>query len=229
MEAQVNRERAASPAALRPHDFGRLRGDRRGFRVQSVLLRIPLAASVIWSPMVAIRRLFPLGGVVLVSRLLFPKAQPPKLGQVRGEPVAANEQAGTGEGRLKVAARFGAGFEQVEQGAVLQQQLLTAKSQRTLACRSFGARSIDHRRSTLHREATAPGIRARRGRQHDRADGGSATSRQPEPSPRQARSLSVPKWPGSPAHDARPPGWTSVSAAPGVLGSGPTAEVRRTR
>ena len=43
------------------------------FGFNPIFLRIPLAASVIWNPMIAIGTYFALGAVVLVSRLLFPK------------------------------------------------------------------------------------------------------------------------------------------------------------
>ena len=45
------------------------------FGFNPVFLRIPLAASVIWNPMIAFGTYFALGAVVLVSRLLFPKAK----------------------------------------------------------------------------------------------------------------------------------------------------------
>jgi phage shock protein C len=45
------------------------------FGFNPVLLRVPFAASVLWSPVLAIGAYFALGGVVLLSRLLFPKAK----------------------------------------------------------------------------------------------------------------------------------------------------------
>jgi len=42
------------------------------FGFNPIFLRIPLAASVIWNPMIAFGTYFALGAVVLVSRLLFP-------------------------------------------------------------------------------------------------------------------------------------------------------------
>ena len=45
---------------------------------------------------------------------------------------------------LVVAAGFGAGFEQVEQAAVLEQKLLAAESKRSLAGHCVGG-SFDHR------------------------------------------------------------------------------------
>ena len=62
------------------------------FGFNPVFLRIPLAASVIYSPMWAIGAYFALGAVVLASRLLFPKARPADAETVKIESSAANEQ-----------------------------------------------------------------------------------------------------------------------------------------
>jgi phage shock protein PspC (stress-responsive transcriptional regulator) len=43
------------------------------FGFNPVFLRIPLAVCVIWSPLAAFGTYFALGGVVLLSRLLFPR------------------------------------------------------------------------------------------------------------------------------------------------------------
>src|SRR3569623_1062123 len=45
---------------------------------------------------------------------------------------------------LHVAAGFGAGFEEIEQGAVLEQELLAAEGKRTLACRAV-RQAVDRR------------------------------------------------------------------------------------
>ena len=72
MEAQDNQ--VALP--LRSHTIlGVCEGLGEDFGFNPVFLRIPLAASVIWSPMIAIGGYFALGLVVLASRLLFPKAK----------------------------------------------------------------------------------------------------------------------------------------------------------
>jgi phage shock protein PspC (stress-responsive transcriptional regulator) len=72
MEAQDNQ--VALP--LRSHTIlGVCEGLGEDFGFNPVFLRIPLAASVIWSPMIAIGAYFALGLVVLASRLLFPKAK----------------------------------------------------------------------------------------------------------------------------------------------------------
>ena len=88
METQVNQ--VALP--LRSHTIlGVCEAIGEDFGFNPVFLRIPLAAMVIWSPMVAFSLYFGLGAVVLASRLLAPKAQPEAV-EVREEPVVANEQ-----------------------------------------------------------------------------------------------------------------------------------------
>lgn len=63
------------------------------FGFNPVYLRIPFAASVIYSPMMAIAVYFALGAFVLGSRLLFPKANAVTVETAQQvEPVAANEQ-----------------------------------------------------------------------------------------------------------------------------------------
>lgn len=88
METQVNQ--VALP--LRSHTIlGVCEAIGEDFGFNPVFLRIPLAAMVIWSPMVAFGLYFGLGAVVLASRLLAPKAQPEAV-EVGEEPVVANEQ-----------------------------------------------------------------------------------------------------------------------------------------
>jgi phage shock protein PspC (stress-responsive transcriptional regulator) len=60
------------------------------FGFNPIFLRIPLAASVIWNPVIALGTYFGLGAIVLASRLLFPKAK--KVEAAKSEPVTANEQ-----------------------------------------------------------------------------------------------------------------------------------------
>lgn len=72
MEAQVNQ--VALP--LRSHTIlGVCEGIGEDFGINPVLLRIPLAAMVVYSPLIAFSAYFALGAVVLTSRLLFPKAK----------------------------------------------------------------------------------------------------------------------------------------------------------
>ena len=60
------------------------------FGFNPVLLRIPLAASVVYSPLLAIGAYFALGALVLASRLLFPRTNVTEI--VAERPVAENEQ-----------------------------------------------------------------------------------------------------------------------------------------
>jgi len=62
------------------------------FGFNPVFLRIPFAASVIYSPTMAIAVYFALGAAVLASRLLFPRATAATGEISREQPVAANEQ-----------------------------------------------------------------------------------------------------------------------------------------
>ena len=60
------------------------------FGFNPVLLRIPFAASVVYSPLLAIGTYFALGALVLASRMLFPRA---KIAETVVErPAAENEQ-----------------------------------------------------------------------------------------------------------------------------------------
>ena len=61
------------------------------FGFNPTFLRVPLAASVIYSPMIAIGIYFALGLAVLASRLLFPR-KTASAEMVTSQPVVANEQ-----------------------------------------------------------------------------------------------------------------------------------------
>ena len=88
MEAQVNQ--VALP--LRSHTIlGVCEAIGEDFGFNPVLLRVPLAAMVIWSPMIAIGSYFGLGIAVLASRLIFPEARSVSV-QSGDAQVAANEQ-----------------------------------------------------------------------------------------------------------------------------------------
>ena len=63
------------------------------FGFNPVLLRVPLAAAVLWSPLMAFGVYFALGAIVLGSRLLFPKAKPAQSTSTAQQFSAANEQA----------------------------------------------------------------------------------------------------------------------------------------
>lgn len=62
------------------------------FGFNPTLLRVPLAAVVLWSPVWAIGVYLALGLVVLASRLLFPKSKAGTMDAVSVQPVADNEQ-----------------------------------------------------------------------------------------------------------------------------------------
>lgn len=74
MQAQVNEEQTYRPLPLRAHTIlGVCEAIGEDFGFNPVLLRIPLAASVIVNPMIAIGTYFALGVVVFASRMLFPR------------------------------------------------------------------------------------------------------------------------------------------------------------
>lgn len=76
MEAQV--PQVALP--LRSHTIlGVCEAIAEDFGFNPILLRVPFAASVLWSPIWAIVAYLALGLVVLASRLLFPKAKPAQI------------------------------------------------------------------------------------------------------------------------------------------------------
>jgi len=95
MEAQENQ--VALP--LRSHTIlGVCEAIGEDFGFNPVLLRIPFAASVLWSPTWAIGAYFALGAVVLLSRLLFPKARASSVAV--DQPISPEEQ----EHKLPLAA-----------------------------------------------------------------------------------------------------------------------------
>src|SRR4051794_28768361 len=61
------------------------------FGFNPTFLRVPLAASVIYSPMIAIGVYFALGAAVLASRLLFPRKAAPSEAAT-AQPAVANDQ-----------------------------------------------------------------------------------------------------------------------------------------
>jgi phage shock protein C len=88
MEAQVSQP--ALP--LRNHNIlGVCEAIGEDFGFNPVLLRVPFAASVLWSPLMAIGAYFALGAIVLLSRLIFPKAKMEGVGVNEGA-APANEQ-----------------------------------------------------------------------------------------------------------------------------------------
>ena len=88
MSAQENQ--VALP--LRNHNIlGVCEGIGEDFGFNPLWLRIPLAASVIWNPMIAFGVYFGLGAVVLASRLLFPRSEAMTPKQIE-QSAPANEQ-----------------------------------------------------------------------------------------------------------------------------------------
>ncbi|NUR44833.1 MAG: PspC domain-containing protein [Sphingomonas sp.] len=63
------------------------------FGFNPVLLRVPFAAAVLWSPTMTLAIYFALGAVVLASRLLFPRAKSASAQSETSVLSPANEQA----------------------------------------------------------------------------------------------------------------------------------------
>lgn len=94
MQAQtIENEQKYVPVTLRPHTIlGVCEAIGEDFGISPYWLRIPLAASVLLSPMMAIGAYLALGGIVLLSRLLFPRPKVAKVETVVEQTGAANEQ-----------------------------------------------------------------------------------------------------------------------------------------
>ncbi|HET8750467.1 MAG TPA: PspC domain-containing protein [Sphingomicrobium sp.] len=87
MEAQENQ--VALP--LRSHTIlGVCEAIGEDFGFNPLFLRVPFAASVLWSPVWAIAAYFALGAIVLLSRVMFPKAKAAAPVEAQVEP--ANEE-----------------------------------------------------------------------------------------------------------------------------------------
>jgi len=71
--------------------FGVCEGIGEDFGFNPIFLRVPLAAGVLWSPLMAIGTYLALGVVVLASRLLFPR--PKNLPAILA-PAAAHDNDG---------------------------------------------------------------------------------------------------------------------------------------
>jgi phage shock protein PspC (stress-responsive transcriptional regulator) len=84
MEAQENE--VALP--LRSHTIlGACEAIGEDFGFNPIFLRAPFAASVLYSPTLAIGAYLALGLIVLASRLLFPKAKSTRIGKEVPEPA----------------------------------------------------------------------------------------------------------------------------------------------
>ena len=95
MQAQmVQNEQQYVPVTLRAHTIlGVCEAIGEDFGFNPIWLRVPLAASVLLSPMMAIGAYFALGGVVLLSRLLFPRPKTAATDIIaEQQSVTANEQ-----------------------------------------------------------------------------------------------------------------------------------------
>jgi len=88
---QTQQDQVALP--MRAHTiFGVCEGLGEDFGFNPVLLRIPFAAAVLWSPTMALAAYLALGAVVLVSRLIFPRSKPTEVQSAAPAVNAANEQ-----------------------------------------------------------------------------------------------------------------------------------------
>ncbi len=88
---ETQQDQVALP--MRTHTiFGVCEGLGEDFGFNPILLRVPLAASVLWSPTLAVAVYLALGAVVLVSRLIFPRSKPTEVQSAAPARNAANEQ-----------------------------------------------------------------------------------------------------------------------------------------
>jgi len=89
----MNTQETQVALPLRSHTiFGVCEAIGEDFGFNPILLRVPFAATVLWSPMWSIAAYLGLGLVVLASRLLFPKAKPEQPETIVAETSSANEQ-----------------------------------------------------------------------------------------------------------------------------------------
>ena len=72
------------------------------FGFNPIFLRVPFAASVLWSPLMAIGAYFALGAVVLLSRVLFPNRNDTVISQ--DEPLTAPSSESSEPAELPLAA-----------------------------------------------------------------------------------------------------------------------------
>ena len=94
MQAQMVQNEQQVPVTLRTHTIlGVCEAIGEDFGFNPTLLRVPFAATVLISPMMAIGAYLALGAVVLVSRLLFPRPKAVNAETMVERPAAANEQA----------------------------------------------------------------------------------------------------------------------------------------
>ena len=95
----VQAQESYIPLPLRSHTIlGACEGLAEDFGFNPIFLRVPLAALVLWSPLMAIGIYFGLAAVVFGSRLLFPRPT------AASAPTAAATQADNDETGLSIAA-----------------------------------------------------------------------------------------------------------------------------
>jgi len=88
----VQAQETRVPLPLRSHTiFGVCEGLAEDFGFNPIFLRVPLAALVLWSPLMAVGIYFGLGAIVLASRLIFPR---PKSADAPAVAQADNDAAG---------------------------------------------------------------------------------------------------------------------------------------
>jgi phage shock protein PspC (stress-responsive transcriptional regulator) len=93
MELMMQAQETPTALPLRSHTIlGVCEAVGEDFGFNPVLLRIPFAAMVIWSPLAAIGGYFALGAIVLVSRLLFPSLKDSEQALTVETAAPANEQ-----------------------------------------------------------------------------------------------------------------------------------------
>src|SRR5881397_2327749 len=93
MEHAMEAQQTQIALPLRSHTIlGVCEAIGEDFGFNPVLLRVPFAATVLWSPTYAIAAYFALGLVVLGSRLLFPSRKTDAEALVSQSPEAANER-----------------------------------------------------------------------------------------------------------------------------------------
>jgi len=91
-EQDLQTEQRSIPLPLRVHTiFGVCEAIGEDFGFNPVFLRVPLAATVLYSPLIAIGTYFALGAVVLLSRLLFPQPRQADAAVIN-ESAPVNEQ-----------------------------------------------------------------------------------------------------------------------------------------
>lgn len=87
---------------LRQHTiFGVCEAIGEDFAFNPIFLRVPLAAMVLWSPLIAIGAYFSLGALVLASRTLFPR---PKAVAAQSAAAIESDNDQLGRDSLPIAA-----------------------------------------------------------------------------------------------------------------------------